>query len=137
MSQPVCAGGLAVGAGDAAQPHRFGGPAVELVREKSCLRPEVLEARVGHLPAAVPGETVALPDDRRAATLDRLRDVTPAIGSLAGPGEERCTGRGPPAVGGQAFDRGPLEQCENAVNQVFSLASSPSPGISMGDSGAS
>ena len=59
MSQPVCAGGFAVGAGDAAHPHRFGGPAVELVREKSCLRPEVLEARVGHLPTAVPGETVA------------------------------------------------------------------------------
>ena len=65
------------------------------------------------------------------------RDVATAVGGLTRPGEKGRAGRGPPAVGGQAFDRGPLEQSDNVVNQVLSFASSASPGISIGDSGAS
>ena len=115
--------------------------AVEIVREEAGARLEILDGGVGDAPCsfkcAVPGKALALPDDRRAAALDRLRDVAPAVGRLARPGEKSRAWRGPPAVGGQAFDCDPLEQRENVVNQVFSLASSPSPGISIGDSGAS
>ena len=87
----------------------------------------------------VPGEALAFPEDRGAAALDRLRDVAPAVGGGARPGEECRAGRGAPAVGGQAVDHRPLarEQREHVVNQVFSFASSPSPGSSIGASGAS
>jgi hypothetical protein len=116
---------------------------VEFVREHARLRLEPLHARVRHAPCplkcAVPGEALAFPEDRRAAALDRLRDVTPAVARRARPGKKRCAGGGVAAVCGQAVDRRPLarELREYGLNQVFSFASSPSPGISIGVSGAS
>ena len=139
MSQPMRAGSLAVGAGDATDPERLRGAAVELVREEARLRFEVFHRRVRHAPAAVPGKAFAFPHHRRAAELDRLGDVAPAIRGPARPGEERRPDRGAPAVGGETFDHCTLarEQRENVVNYVFSFASSPSPGSSIGASGAS
>lgn len=69
--------------------------------------------------------------------------MAPAIARSAGPGEKRRAGGGAAAVGGQAVDRGPpqfdlrRELRERGLNQVLSFASSPSPGISIGVSGAS
>jgi hypothetical protein len=111
--------------------------AVKLVCEEACLRLEVLQWSVWQLPAAVPGKAFAFPYDRGAAALDRLRNMAPAVGGGARPCEEGRAGRGAPAVGGQAFDCGPLEQRENVVNQVFSFTSSSPPGSSTGASGAS
>jgi hypothetical protein len=65
--------------------------------------------------------------------------MAPAIARSTGPGEKRRAGGGAAAVGGQALDRRPLacELRERGLNQVLSFASSPSPGISIGVSGAS
>ena len=143
MRKPLRAGGLAVGAGHAADPHRLRGAAVEFMREQTGLRLEALHARVRHAPCpfncGVPGKAFPLPKDRRAAALDRLRDVAPAVARGAGPGEKSRAGGGAAAVGGQAIDRRPLacELRERGLNQVLSFASSPSPGISIGVSAAS
>ena len=112
---------------------------MEFVRQEAGLRLEVRDSGVRRFPARVPGKALALPDDRGAAALDRLRDVAPAVGVCAGPGEERGTRRHAPAVGRQAFDRRPLarQQRNNIFNYVFSFASSPSPGNSIGERGAS
>ena len=112
---------------------------MEFMREKSGLCLQAADPGVGRFPAAVPGKALALPDDRGAAALDRLRDEAPAVGACARPGEEGGTRRRAPAVGRQAFDRRPLarQQREDIFNYVFSFASSPSPGISIGESGAS
>jgi len=107
--------------------------------EEARLRLEVLETCVRHRPAAVPREALGFPDDRGASALDRLRNVTPAIGGPARPGEESRARSGAPAVGREAFDYCTLARKlrENVVNYVFSFASSPSPGSSIGERGAS
>ena len=143
MSNPLRAAGLAVGAGDAADPQRFGGTSVELVREEAGLRLEIAHPCVGNFPAAVPGKAFALPKHRRAAPLDSLGDMAPAVGRPARPGEKSRSRRRAPAVGRQALDRRPRTRelrrkpREDIVTQVLSFASSASPGISSGESGAS
>ena len=109
--KPLRAGGLAVGAGDAADPHRLRGAAVELVREQTRLRPEALHARVRHAPAAKAASQAKPSLSQRTAA--QPRSIACAMWrrpSPAAPGQAKnaAPGAGAPAVGGQAFDRRPL-----------------------------
>src|SRR5271170_4054721 len=103
MRKPLRARRLAVGAGNAAHPHRIGWTAVKVVREETGLRLETLDAGIRQPPCpfkcALPGKARAFPDHRRATALDRLRDVAPAVSGCARPGKKSRARRGPPAVG--------------------------------------
>jgi len=110
---------------------------MEGARNLACAGLQAAHRGVGHVPAAVPGEALALPEHGSGAALDRLRDVAATVAGSARPGEEGRAGRCSTAVGSQTFDRGLPQQRERIVNQVFSFASSSAPGSSSGSRGAS
>src|SRR5687767_14876344 len=101
---PLAAGSLAVGAGHAAHPQRFGRTAIELVREDAGALLQVPDRDVGQLPLSRPIEALFFPDHRARTVLERLADVRAAVGFLAGIGEECDPRRAAPAVGGEPLD---------------------------------
>ncbi len=101
---PLAAGSLAVGAGDAAHPQRLGGPAVKLRGERAGLLLEPGDGAVRHSPFVPPGKAGLFPHDRRGAAPERLADIGATVGGLARISEERDAGRAAAAVGGEGGD---------------------------------
>src|SRR2546423_11944955 len=66
-SDPMCARGLAVGAGDADHPQFTRGMSVDKIGDRPKLRLEVLERQVRNLPGMIPMELVRLTENGAGA----------------------------------------------------------------------
>src|SRR5581483_718254 len=139
------AGGLAVGAGDAAHPHAARSIAVDLRGNVPELLAKATHGRVGHRPIRIPAKPVGLPQHGGRSPLDGLGDETPGIGAFAGEGSEQVTLADAAAVATHAIDPDHAQRFEDSARievlraHTSSFASAgPTTGIDgvMGASGA-
>ena len=121
LGDPVAAGGLAVGAGDADHPQPLGGTSVDLVCQTAGEPAQVLDSQVRHPPARIPFEAPAFPEHRGGAALERRRNEFAPVAARARIGEEHFPGGEAAAVRGEARHARPL-RCEPAQD-VFNLVS--------------
>ncbi len=121
LGDPVAAGSLAVGAGDADRPQPLGGTPVDFVREMAGESAQLIDSEVRRPPAPIPFEAPALPEHRRRSAVQRRRNEFAAVAARAGIGEEHFPGGEHAAVRGEAGHARTL-RCEPVQDLFNSVA---------------
>ena len=145
-SDPMCARGLAVGAGDADHPQFTRGMSVDEIGDCPKLRLEILERQVGQLPGMIPMEPVGLPENGAGALRDGISDECATVVTRPGVRRKSVALADVTAVRGNTPQLGAKtrQQCGNigidceSAAHVSSRTSAPSGGkttLSMGASG--
>ena len=114
---PLAAGGLAVGARHADHAQTAARVIVEAAGDQAGARAQVGDRAVRHMPARLPPESAFLPQHRRGARRDRLRDEAAAVARFARIGDEGVAALHRAAVAGQPAHAKLIERAQFSGRQ--------------------